>query len=99
MRSEDSLCVFSNYQELLALANMLNITVRIFSYGIGGDESRCEWKEISPDPAKAATAHFPKGLIPDMYLYNSDQTHYDLLVAEDHRLALLGLFGGSNATE
>ena len=25
-----------------------------------------------------------------MYLYNSDQIHYDLLVAEDHRLALLG---------
>ena len=39
LRSENSLCVFSN---LLAIANMLNITVRIFSYGIGGDESKCE---------------------------------------------------------
>ena len=34
LRSEDSLCVFSNSQELLAIANMLNIKVKIFSYGI-----------------------------------------------------------------
>ena len=93
LRSEESLCVFSNSQELFAIANMLNITVRIFSYGIGGDENRCEWKDISPDPDMAATAHFPKGWVPDMALYNSDQSHYDLLVEEDHRLALLGLVG------
>ena len=43
----------------------------------------------------AASAHFPKGWVPDMYLYNSDQTHYDLLVAENHRLALLGLVGST----
>ena len=39
----------------------------------------------------ADTAIFPKGWVPDLFLYNSDQTHYDLLVAEDHRVALLGL--------
>ena len=94
--SEKSLCVFSNSQELIAIANMLNITVRIFTYGIGGDAERSEWKEISPDPELASTAHFPKGLVPDLYLYNSDQAHYDLLVAEDHRLALLGLIGSPN---
>ena len=91
MRSEDSLCAFSNSQEFLAIANMLNINIKIFTYGIGGDETRCEWKEICPDPVMAATAHFPEGWVPDMYLYNLDQTHYDLLVGEDHRLALLGL--------
>ena len=99
LRSEDSLCVFSNYQEILAIANMLNITVRIFSYGIGGDDTKCEWKEVSPDPVMAASAHFPKGWVPDMYLYHSDQTHYDLLVAENHRLALLGLVGGKGKKE
>ena len=40
-----------------------------------------------------ANASFPKGSIPDMFLYHRDQTHYDLLVSEDHRLALLGLIG------
>ena len=91
MRSEDSLCAFSNSQELLAIANMLNINIKIFTYGIGGEETRCEWKEICPDPVMAATAHFHEGWVPDMYLYNLDQTHDDLLVGEDHWLALLGL--------
>ena len=96
LRSEDSLCAFSNSQEIFAIANMLNITIRIFSFGVGGDESRTQWTEFGPDPTMADSAHFPKGWVPDMYLYNSDQTHYDLLVAEDHRLALLGLVGGDN---
>ena len=70
---------------------MLNINVKVFSFGIGGDPMKCEWKEVFPDPAMADTAQFPKGLVPDMYLYHSDQTHYDLLVSEDHHLALLGM--------
>ena len=36
-------------------------------------------------------ALFPKGLVPDIFLYNSDQSHYDLLVSEDRKLAQLGL--------
>lgn len=91
LRSEDSLCVYSNHQEIQAIANMLNITVKIYTYGIGGDEKRCEWREVGPDSELANNAHFPKGLVPDMYLYNSDQNHYDLLVSDNHHLALLGL--------
>ena len=34
-------------------------------------------------------------LIPDMVLYHSQDTHYDLLVKEDSRLALLGLLAGA----
>ena len=30
-------------------------------------------------------------LIPDMFLYHSQDNHYDLLVKDDSRLALLGL--------
>ena len=99
LRSEESLCAFSNSQEILAIPNMLNITVRIFSFGINGDESRCEWTEVIPDPQMSATAHFPQGWVPDLYLYNSDQSHYDLLVAEDHRLALLGLIGSKKSVK
>ena len=31
------------------------------------------------------------GTVPHMYLYNSDSTHYDLLVEDNSRLAVLGL--------
>ena len=77
---------------------MLNITVRIFSYGIGGDETKCEWTEVCPDPEMAATAHFPTGWVPDLYMYNCDQSHYDLLVSENHRLALLGLIASKGCS-
>ena len=40
LRSEVSLCVYSNSQELQAIANMLNIKVKVFSYGTGGDIAR-----------------------------------------------------------
>ena len=50
LRSEDSLCVYSNSQELQAIANMLNIKVKVFNYGTGGDVARGEWLDIHPDP-------------------------------------------------
>ena len=34
LRSEDSLCAYSNYQELLAICNLLNIKIHVFTYGI-----------------------------------------------------------------
>ena len=33
--------------------------------------------------------------VPDMALYHSEDTHFDLLVKDDSRLALLGLLAGS----
>ena len=34
--------------------------------------------------------------MPDMALYHSDDSHYDLLVEDDSRLAHLGLLAGSS---
>ena len=79
LRSEESLCAFADYQELLAIANMLNIKIFMFTYGIGGDAKRWSWKTIHPDPIMAPKSEFAPGTVPHMYLYNSDSTHYDLL--------------------
>ena len=83
--------VYSNYQELLAIANMFNINIDIFTYS--GAEHR--WSQVNPDPTfvSDADAKFGKWT-PDMALYHSDNTHYDLLVKDDSRLALLGLLAG-----
>ena len=93
LRSEESLTVFSNYQELLAIANMLNITVKVFSYDIDGDITKSDWSEVSPDSTMTKFSHFPHGVIPDMALYNNNNSHYDLLVLDDSKLAILGLIG------
>ena len=39
----------------------------------------------------AQTREFALGTVPDMYRYNSDNCHYDLLVDDNSRLAVLGL--------
>ena len=91
LRSEDSMCAYANYQELLTIANMINIKIYVFTYGIGGDNKRWSWKVIHPDPVMACHSEFAQGTVPNMYLYNSDNTHYDLLVEDNSRLAVLGL--------
>ena len=91
LRSEDSLCAFSNYQELLAICNLLNIKIHIFTYGIGGDNTSWSWKSIQPDPEMVRFSDFPAATVPDMLLYNSDNCHFDLLVEDNSRLAVYGL--------
>ena len=92
LRSDDSLMVYSNTQELVAMANIYNININIFTYG----ESENRWTEISPDPMMVSGADVNLGKwIPDMFLYHSSQCHYDLLVKDDSRLALLGVLAGA----
>ena len=91
LRSEKSLNVFANSPDILALANDLNTNIEIFSYDIRGIKERFEWQQVQPDPAMERVAMFPKGFIPTLYLYHSDDNHYDLLVRDDHKLVTEGL--------
>ena len=91
LRSEEALTVYSNSQELLAIANLFNIKINIFTYE--GEDGR--WTEVCPDPEMAFSAEVQGKWAPDMALYHSFDTHYDLLVKEDSRLAQMGLLGGA----
>ena len=94
LRSDESLTVYSNSQELLAVANLYNVNIDIFTYG---DSAGDGWKQVCPDPVMAADAEAKLGkFIPDIALYNSYNNHYDLLVKEDSRLALLGFLAGAH---
>ena len=99
LRSEESLCAYSNSHELLAIANMLNMKIHIFTYGIRGNSDNWGWNSIFPDPEMAQYSKFGQGTLPDMLLYNSDSTHYDLLVKDNSRLAVLGLISISEEKE
>ena len=56
-------------------------------------------KIISPDPEMAQHSEFAPGTVPHMYLYNSDNCHYDLLVEDDSRLAILGFISMGDKKE
>ena len=55
------------------------------------DRLNSSWNSIFPDPEMAGYSEFNPGTVPDMLLYNSDNNHYDLLVEDSSRLAVLGL--------
>ena len=97
LRSERGLKVFSNIQEAQALANVFNTKIEIFTHGIrsdgkGGTYRVAHWMEpILPQPEVAHFAEYKPGHFPPMQLYHSTETHFDLLVPDNSRLALNGL--------
>ena len=91
LSSEEALKVYSNSQELLALANIFNISINVFTYK--GNSWR--WTEVGPDADMVGKSEHECGnSVPDMALYHSEDTHYDLLVRDDSRLAKMGLLAG-----
>ena len=73
------------------MANMYNINIEIFTYN--GNQNY--WRMVCPDPVMVGGTAVKLGkLVPDMALYYSLDTHYDLLVRNDSRLALLGMLAG-----
>ena len=71
---------------------MFNTKIYVFTYGIGGDETKWNWNIISPDPDMTQYSEFAEGTVPPMYLYNSDNTHFDLLI-EDWQYSALSPWG------
>ena len=94
LKSEASLKVYTNAHELIAIANLYNIKINIFTYGDGP----VRWSQVCPDPMFASDAEIGKWF-PDMALYYCYNTHYDLLVKEDSRIALVGLVAGKDLAE
>ena len=95
LRSKKSLSAWSNCQELSAVANLFNINIHIFTY----EGKHGWWSQVCPDPEMASFAEFNSGWAPDIYLHNSSNTHYDLLVKEESRLANAGLVGKTRSDE
>jgi hypothetical protein len=92
LRSEEAMTVFAHTHELLAVANMHNIRIHVFSYG----GSKDGWSEVPPDLHMVALVGSASGQwVPEVALYHSYDSHYDLLVKRESRIALLGLLAGS----
>ena len=89
LRSDESLIVFSNSHELLAIATVFNININVFTFG--GIEDT--WSQITPEPSLVDEKALK--LLPDMDLYHSFESHYDLLVKDDSRIVNLGPLAGS----
>lgn len=97
--------MFSNIQEAQALANIFNIKIEVFTFGLRVDKKDqryqvAEWMEpILPQVEVAQFAAYTEGYFPTMMLYHSTETHFDLLVPDDSRVALSGLLGKAPVAE
>ena len=88
LRSDKSLKLFADNQQIQALANLFNINIQIFSY----DSKSVNWSEIVPNPSLVNTSEVSSGdSIPDMALYHSKDDHFDLLVKDDCKISSLGM--------
>ena len=85
LRSDNALSVYSNVQELQAMANIFNIPIDVVTHG-----SRVsEWRErILPMREATGLAEFREGHFP-----HTNDTHFDFLVADSSRLISNGLLG------
>ena len=89
--SDESLMVYSDSQMMHAIANLFNISIFTFTYGPEGER----WSDVSPDPEMSKNAEISFGKwLPDMALYHSENVHFDLLVKDDSRLAVMGPLAG-----
>ena len=97
LKSDRALNVYSNMQEMQAMANIFNMAIDVFTYGIrtnmdGENYSVAEWMErITPMKEASSLAEYREGHFPPMALYHSDNSHFDLLVADTSRLVSNGL--------
>ena len=87
LATEDALKIYSNSQEVHAIANYFNISLHIFSFG----KDDQNWYTIEPNPQMVAS---DVKWNTDMYLYHSKHSHYDLLVRSDSRIADMSLIAG-----
>ena len=85
LRSDRSLRVYSSTHELIAIANMFNINIHIFTYE---GENAGYWNIVKPDPDMEMSNIAKLGFSPpDMALYHKKNDHYDLLVDAGSRFA------------
>jgi len=92
LRGDEALKVFADSHELVALANIYNISFNIFSYG----KTEARWNKIDPDKNMVSLIGSPEGVYPDVSLYHHFENHYDLLVGCDSSVSSHGLQVESN---
>ena len=81
--SNQALNMYTNSPQILAAANLYNLHISVFSYGDGEEQ----WTEIKPDLDIAGEFEVKLGkLLPDMAVYHSVNTHFDLLIKDSFRV-------------
>ena len=77
LKTEDAQYVYSSYHDVLAMANVFNVYIHVFTF----KDDYSDWFTVGPDSTIVDTS-VSEFMLPDMYVYHSKDTHYDLLVLD-----------------
>ena len=87
MHEQSKFQYFCVQVDLCAISSMLHVSIYVFTYGDHLPEPR--WTLISPDDLLYDSRKVTVDL-PDIFLYHSDECHYELIVDKGSALALQG---------
>ena len=76
--------LWSDYEELHAISNLYQIKIKVIS--LASPDSIPVVNMIGPEPELAPFANLPAGVVPDMVLLHSNNSHFDLVVHKESRL-------------
>ena len=76
--------LWSDYEELHAISNLYQIKIKVIS--LASPDSIPVVSMIGPEPELAPFANLPAGIVPDMVLLHSNNSHFDLVVHKESRL-------------
>ena len=82
LRSDESLVMYPNHNDIFNLANMFGINGGVFTFNCrNGDPPRWTW--MYPDKSVYSPLHRSRHIekdLTDLYLYHEDNSHYEYLI-------------------
>ena len=86
----ESAKLWMDHHDMQAVANMYQISIHILTTNIRGKEDAfARWTHLTPDSRlKSFSKDQPQ--LPDMWLYHTDDSHFNLIVRKDSVLAKEG---------
>ena len=94
----DAALLWSDTEELLAIANLYQIEIRTISTK-GPDDKNPTLNILTPHPELQEFCILPAGKVPNMTLLHSNNSHFDLVISRHSRLAQSFLIDEQEATE
>ena len=75
----ESELLWTDTEEIHAIANLYQINIKIITIK-GKDDPKPTIKKVGPNPELQEFSILPAGIVPDMTLLHSQDSHYDLIV-------------------
>ena len=89
INSKEGAFMWRDHEDFAALSNIYQFVIKIITV-THFDDQHPEVTIIEPDPGFSHVGSIPSGGVPEMLLFHTKDTHYDLVVPKESKLAKEG---------